>query len=67
MPLSHASLAGALEDLFEGAGGYPAGESDAGRRWAEAYRGYAAKAVAGTTAPVQRRGASASGSNQPDR
>jgi hypothetical protein len=52
MALSSASLAGALGDLFEGAGGYPAGEADAGQRWAEAYRSYAAKAVAGTTAPV---------------
>jgi hypothetical protein len=52
MPLSSASLASALADLFEGAEGYPASEADAGKRWAEAYRSYAAKAVAGTTAPV---------------
>jgi hypothetical protein len=45
-------LAGALEDLFEGAGGHPAKETEAGKRWAGVYRGYATKAVAGTTAPL---------------
>jgi hypothetical protein len=52
VPLSSASLAAALEDLFAGAGGHPADEAEAGRRWAAAYRGYAARAVAGTTAPL---------------
>jgi hypothetical protein len=53
MPLSGATLASALEELFEGDGGYPADEPAAGRRWAEAYRGYAANALAGTTAPLE--------------
>jgi hypothetical protein len=52
MALKSAALASALEDLFEGAEGYPASEADAGKRWAEVYRSYAANAVAGTTAPV---------------
>ena len=43
MPLRSAALASALEDLFEGAGGHPADEAEAGRRWAEAYRSYAAE------------------------
>jgi hypothetical protein len=52
MPLRSAALASALKDLFEGAGGHPADEAEAGRRWAAAYRSYAADAVAGTTAPL---------------
>ena len=52
MPLSSASLASALEDLFAGAGGHPVSETEAGERWAKAYRSYAAKALAGTTAPL---------------
>jgi hypothetical protein len=50
--LSRTSLAGALEDLFEGAGGALASETQAGERWGAAYRGYAANALAGTTAPL---------------
>lgn len=53
MALSRTSLAGALEDLFEGAGGAPASETEAGQRWAAVYRGYAANALAGTTAPLK--------------
>ena len=52
MPLRSTALASALEDLFEGAGGHPADEAEAGQRWAAAYRSYAADAVAGTTAPL---------------
>lgn len=52
MPLSSASLASTLEDLFEGAGGHPASETAAGQRWAEAYRSYAGSALAGTTVPL---------------
>jgi hypothetical protein len=52
MPLSSAALASALEDLFQGEGGFPADEAEAGRRWAEAYRSYAAQAQAGTTVPL---------------
>lgn len=52
MPLRSAALASALEELFEGEGGYPVDEAAAGRRWAGAYRSYAAQARAGTTAPL---------------
>jgi hypothetical protein len=55
--LSPGDLAQGLQDLFEGkplAGGepdHPADVAEAGARWAEAYAGYAAAAVAGATAP----------------
>jgi hypothetical protein len=52
MPLSSAALASALEDLFQGEGGFPADEAEAGRRWAGAYRGYAGQAQAGATVPL---------------
>jgi hypothetical protein len=61
MPLSSAALAGALEDLFEGEGGYPADETAAGQRWADAYRAYASNAVAGATMPL---GASLTGARR---
>lgn len=52
MPLQASGLEEALKDVFEGAGGYPADAAEAGRRWAKAYKDYAAGAVAGPTAPV---------------
>jgi hypothetical protein len=51
--LSRTALAGALEDLFAGAGGHPASATEAGARWAAAYRGYALKAQAAATAPLE--------------
>ncbi|MGE5287146.1 MAG: hypothetical protein ACM3ML_08100 [Micromonosporaceae bacterium] len=52
MTLRSSDLAEALKDLFEGAGGYPASDAEAGQRWAKAYRAYAGAAIAGPTAPL---------------
>jgi hypothetical protein len=52
MPLKVSDLSDALRELFEDADGYPADDTAAGRRLAEAYKDYAAAAVAGPTAPV---------------
>ena len=51
MPLDRSRLADGLTGLFEGTGGYPASDADAGRRWAEIYRTYAGRAAAGPTSP----------------
>src|SRR5215207_7590289 len=52
MPLKASDLAVGLQSLFEGGGGYPADEAEAGQRWAKAYKDYAAAAAAHPTAPV---------------
>ena len=52
MPLNVADLADSLNDLFDGTGGYPASDDEAGQRWAKIYRTYAAAALAGPTAPL---------------
>jgi hypothetical protein len=50
--LDVSGLVRGLKDLFEGTDGYPAGDAEAGQRWAEIYRAYAGAALAGPTAPV---------------
>jgi hypothetical protein len=50
--LDGSALADGLTDLFEGAGGHPVGDAEAGRRWAGSYRAYAGDAAAGPTAPL---------------
>lgn len=52
MPLNVSDLADSLNDLFDGIGGYPADDPEAGQRWAKIYRAYAAAALAGPTAPL---------------
>jgi hypothetical protein len=52
MPLKVAGLRDALQKLFEDADDYPADDTAAGQRLANAYKTYAADAVAGATAPV---------------
>jgi hypothetical protein len=52
MPLTPSDLSDGLEDLFEDTGGFPADEAEAGKRWAKAYKDYAADALAGPTTPV---------------
>jgi hypothetical protein len=52
VPLIVSDLADSLNDLFDGTGGYPADDPEAGQRWAKVYRAYAAAALAGPTAPL---------------
>lgn len=52
MPLNGSSLSNALSGLFQGKPSYPEKPTDAGQKWANAYRTYAANALAGTTAPL---------------
>jgi len=52
MPLNGSSLSDALSGLFQGQPSYPADATDAGKKWANAYRTYAATALAATTAPL---------------
>jgi hypothetical protein len=51
MPLNGSSLSDALSNLFQGQPPYPATATEAGNKWANAYRTYAANALAATTAP----------------
>jgi hypothetical protein len=51
MPLNSNSLSNVLSDLFQGQPSYPADPPDAGKKWANAYRRYAANALAASTAP----------------
>jgi hypothetical protein len=52
LALDGAALADGLKDLFEGTGGHPGSDAEAGRRWAGIYRAYANDATAGATAPL---------------
>ena len=52
MALDKTSLTNALQDLFEGHNGSPQSETDAGAKWADIYRQYAAKAMAGPVQPL---------------
>jgi len=52
MPLDKLKLAQSLTDLFQGAPAFPADTAEAGRKWAEIYRQFAATAQAGPTMPV---------------
>jgi hypothetical protein len=53
MTLSKSGLADSLEAIFDDSqDGHPADESEAGQRWAKAYKGYAADAMAAPTAPL---------------
>ena len=52
MPLNGTSLSNALSGLFQGQPSYPQTATDAGKKWANAYRTYAANALAATTAPL---------------
>ncbi len=52
MALDKTSLTNALQDLFEGHNGSPQNETEAGTKWANIYRQYAAKAMAGPAQPL---------------
>ena len=59
MPLNKSALSGNFKDLFEGKDPaqpgqmvFPPNPTEAGKKWAEAYKKYAEGAQAGTTAPL---------------
>jgi hypothetical protein len=52
LALDRAALADSLKDLFEGTGGHPVSDAEAGQRWAGIYRAYASHATAGPTVPL---------------